>query len=58
MFTHDSISDSLIMIIHPPKEPAPLLAGLAIIEQKVRAIFVGRIPSLPWPMIMRYDMTQ
>lgn len=46
------------MIIHPPKEPAPLLAGLAVIEQKVRAIFVGRIPAFPRPMVMRHDMTQ
>ena len=46
------------MIIHPPKEPAPLFAGLAVIEQKVRAVLVGRMLALPWPMVMRHDMTQ
>ena len=58
MLTHDPISDSLIMIIHPAKEPAPLLAGLAVIEQKVRAVLVGRISAFPWPVVMRHDMTQ
>ena len=46
------------MIVHSTKEPAPLLARLAIIEQEVRAILVGWIPSLPRPVVMRHDMTQ